>query len=151
MLHKMLVAFFVTRAHCWLMIHLVFTSLPCTFLQSSFSAGQPPILSLVHGAVPSQVLDFARPLVELRKVPTSPFLQPVKVPLNGRYWGGSRTRPYKGNQLWGAILEQGVGPNNFQRSLLTATTKSFCEMWVFFQSSKEGTTSIYYYYYSGGL
>jgi len=33
--------------------------------------------------VPSQVQDFAFSLVELREVPVSPFLQPVKVILNG--------------------------------------------------------------------
>jgi len=37
----------------------------------------------VHGVIPPQVQVFALPLVELHEAPDSPFLWPVKVPLNG--------------------------------------------------------------------
>ena len=38
---------------------------------------------LVHGFVLPEGQDFALPLVECHEVPVSPFLQPVKVPLDG--------------------------------------------------------------------
>ncbi|KAK4824703.1 hypothetical protein QYF61_017929 [Mycteria americana] len=50
----------------------------------------PPVAGLfsphhvvVHWVIPSQLQDFPFPFVELPEVPVSPFLQPVKVPLNG--------------------------------------------------------------------
>lgn len=37
---------------------------------------------LVHGAIPPHVQDFALPFIHLNKVPDSPLLQTLKVPLN---------------------------------------------------------------------
>ncbi|KAK4830289.1 hypothetical protein QYF61_009492 [Mycteria americana] len=53
------------------------------FCQTAFQLVCPQHV-LVPGVVPSQVQDFALALVELHGAPASPFLQPVKVPLDGR-------------------------------------------------------------------
>jgi len=49
---------------------------------AAFQLGGPQHL-LVHGFIHLQVQDFAVLLFELHEVPDSPFLQSVKVPLDG--------------------------------------------------------------------
>ncbi|KAK4831590.1 hypothetical protein QYF61_018350 [Mycteria americana] len=51
------------------------------FYQAAFQLGGPQCL-LVPGVIPSQVSDLALLLIELHEVLASPFLQPVKVPLD---------------------------------------------------------------------
>lgn len=72
-------AFFVSRAHHWLMYNLYLTGQPRLFLTSCFPAGWSNHV-LVCEVVPPRVQDFALPL-QLHKVPVSLFLQVAKVPL----------------------------------------------------------------------
>ena len=55
------------------------------FCQAAFQLGGPQNL-LVNGVISCQVWDFALLLAEIPKIPVSPFLQPVEVPLGGSIW-----------------------------------------------------------------
>lgn len=75
------ITFFMARAYCWLVFLCVHQDSQVPFCKAAFQLrGTQPVL--IHEFIPSwdQVFSF---LVELYEVIISPFLQPVKVLLDG--------------------------------------------------------------------
>jgi len=68
-----LLATFVAKMQCWLMVHQ-----DSWVLQSYFPASCPQHVLLHEAATPPQHQDFPSPFVKLHEVPVSPFLQPAQ-------------------------------------------------------------------------
>lgn len=68
---------YAVKVHCWLMVILLSTRIPRFFSVNCFPVTQPP--AHIGTCFP----DIALPFAELHETPHCPFLQPVKVSLNG--------------------------------------------------------------------
>lgn len=77
---RMPLAFLDTKAHCWLMFHLISVRAPRSFPAKLLSSWVPPACL---GTSSQELLlpNFAFHLVELHEVPVRPFLQTAKVSL----------------------------------------------------------------------
>lgn len=72
-----------TRARCWLMLNLVFSSTHKSFSIKLLSHWLISSMSWCLHLFPHWVQDLALLIVELREVPAVPFLQPTEVSLDG--------------------------------------------------------------------